>query len=597
VVRSAGRAEERESGAQVNLLTDVLLVTFLALTLAAALHWRRRRTAPAPYVTAAFGIITVVLLTGRLRPEDATGVWDTVALLNVVLLALFPWLLAAFAWSFEGRLPRWLRWASGVVVAIAAWGTTLVPFPDPGERDLVHELFLLVFIGSWGVLLVAAAVRLWTAGGRQQLVRARMRLMGGGMVALTLALFVAIGGGDTGDLETIQLISRSFLLLAAVLFIAGFAPPLPLRLWWRRRATHQFQRMQVALIGASTPREVGRAVVPLLADLLGSAVVLVGNDGQVLASSQLPDEQANALARRLSAGGTVDDDTLVVPVEGSWLLVRHNPYTPVFGQDEQELVEAFSLQLRLAMERSQLFEAHLAARTEAERASQELEAMLLGLSHDLRSPAIAISGFASLLSEVDDPESRAEMIGRIQASTTYLNELVDALLELSRIGRAQTDVEPVDLEEVAALVGQRLAANHPGVTVTVEGRLPVVRLNPARTEQLLDNLVGNAVKHGGREDLTVTLRAWPTADGVDVAVADDGRGVPEGDRELVFALFQRGTNAGGRGSGLGLGMVRRIAESAGGSVQLAPSEEGATFVVSLPADVVVDPRTPAPVPS
>jgi signal transduction histidine kinase len=576
------------------VLTDVLLVAFLVLTVAAGLHWRRRRTRPAPYVTAAFAIIVVVLLASRLVPDDPTGAWGLVGILNVVLLALFPWLLAAFAWSFQGPLPRWLRLAGGAVAAIAAWGIVLTPFPDPADRSLLDELFIMVFIGAWGVLLVAAAVRLWTAGGRQQLVRARMRLMASGMVALTVALFVAIGGGGAADGDAVQLLSRSLLLLAALLFIAGFAPPLPLRLWWRRRATHQFQRMQVALIGASTPREVGEAVVPLLADLLGSGVVLVGPDREVLAASQLPDEQANALARRSSAGGTIDDDTLVVPVNGSWLLIRSNPYTPVFGQDEQELVEAFSLQVRLAMERSELFEAHLAARTEAERSRQELEAMLLGLSHDLRSPAIAISGFATLLTDIDDPETRAEMIDRIQASTAYLNDLVDALLELSRIGRAQTHVEPVDLQEVAGLVGQRFGATHPDVTVWVDGALPVVRLNPARAEQLLDNLVGNAVKHGGRDDLTVTLRAHPTSDGVELWVVDDGRGVPASDRELVFALFQRGTNAGGRGSGLGLGMVRRIAEASGGSVRLAPSDQGATFVVTLPADVVVDPRMPEP---
>jgi signal transduction histidine kinase len=93
----------------------------------------------------------------------------------------------------------------------------------------------------------------------------------------------------------------------------------------------------------------------------------------------------------------------------------------------------------------------------------------------------------------------------------------------------------------------------------------------------------------------VRLRAWPTADGIDLEIADDGRGIPASDRELVFALFQRGTNAGGRGSGLGLGMVRRIAESVGGSVYLAPSEVGAAFVVSFPAAGVVDPRAAAPV--
>jgi signal transduction histidine kinase len=572
----------------VTVLTDVLLVAFLGLTAAAGWQFLRQRTPSAAYLTAAFAIIAFVLLAGRLRPDDAEGVWNVVGAVNVLLLATFPWLLAAFAWSFESQLPRWLRLALVAAVGIGVWGIALSPFPDPAERSLVEEIYVLVFIAAWGVLVIAAATRLWTAGGRQRLVRARMRLMAGGMAVLTVALFVSVGGSGGGD--AVVTVSRLLVLTSATLFVAGYAPPLPLRLWWRRRSTQQFQRMQVALIGAATPKEVGQAVVPTLADLLGSGVVLVGADRQVLAAAQLPDERAQALARRLSAGGTVDDDTLVVPVNESWLLIQSNPYTPVFGQDEQELVEAFSLQVRLALERSELFEAHLAARTEAERSSQELEAMLLGLSHDLRSPAIAISGFASLLGQTDDPDARAEMIERIQSSTAYLNDLVDALLELSRIGRAQADVEPVDLTAVAELVGQRVGANHPQVTVWVEGPLPVVLINPARAEQLLDNLVGNAVKHGGREDLTVTISSRPVPGGIELTVADDGRGIPPEDRDLVFALFQRGTSAGGRGSGLGLGMVRRIAEASGGSVRLADSDLGAAFVVELPTEVVVDPR-------
>jgi signal transduction histidine kinase len=572
----------------VTVLTDVLLVAFLGLTAAAGWQFFRQRTPSAAYLTVAFAIIAVVLLAGRLRPDDAEGVWNVVGAVNVLLLATFPWLLAAFAWSFEGRLPRWLRLALVAAVGIGVWGIALSPFPDPAERSLVEETYVLAFIAAWGVLVIAAATRLWTAGGRQHLVRARMRLMAGGMAVLTVALFVSVGGSGGGD--AVVTVSRLLVLTSATLFVAGYAPPLPLRLWWRRRSTQQFQRMQVALIGAATPKEVGKAVVPTLADLLGSGVVLVGADRQVLAAAQLPDERAQVLARRLSAGGTIDDDTLVVPVNESWLLIQSNPYTPVFGQDEQELVEAFSLQVRLALERSELFEAHLAARTEAERTSQELEAMLLGLSHDLRSPAIAISGFAALLGQTDDPDARAEMIERIRSSTAYLNDLVDALLELSRIGRAQADVEPVDLTAVAELVAQRVGANHPQVMVRIEGPLPVVLINPARAEQLLDNLVGNAVKHGGRDDLTVTISSRPIPSGIELTVADDGRGIPPEDRDVVFALFQRGTNAGGRGSGLGLGMVRRIAEASGGSVRLAGSEVGATFVVELPIEVVVDPR-------
>jgi hypothetical protein len=233
--------------------------------------------------------------------------------------------------------------------------------------------------------------------------------------------------------------------------------------------------------------------------------VLVGPDREVLASAQLEPERAAALARRLSTGGTLDDDTLVVPVESSWLLIRSNPYTPVFGQDEQQLVTGFSLQVRMALERAELFTANLAAQQAAERARDELETMLYGLSHDLRSPAVAIAGFAALLEEVDDEEVRREMLGRIQASTAYLNDLVDALLELSRIGRAQDEVAPVDLGEVARAVAHRFEVTHPSVTVAIADPLPVVLLNPGRAEQLLDNLVGNAVKHGGREDLTVAI--------------------------------------------------------------------------------------------
>jgi signal transduction histidine kinase len=574
----------------VTLLEDVLLIAFLGLTLSAGWHWYRHRSRPAILLTGAFGIIGFVLLAGRLdlAGTDRPGV--VVSITTVVLLAVFPWLLAAFAWSFEDRSPSWLPPAGILVAALAVWGALLSPFPAPADRSLTEQLYVVVFVLVWTLLSVAAAVRLWTVGGRQQLVRARMRLMASGMVLLTVALFVAAAGAGTEEADTVRLVSRLLILSSAALFVAGFAPPAPLRLWWRRRATRRFQHMQLALIGAATPHDVATAVVPMLADMLGSGVALLGADGQVLATVQIPEDEVVAIARRRSSDHPDDDPTIVVPVDSSLLMIRTSPYTPVFGQDERELVTAFSLQIRMALERAELFEENLQARAEAERASKELEAMLYGLSHDLRSPAIAISGFASLLAEMEDPQVRNEMIERIQASTDYLNDLVDALLELAKIGRTQEDAEPVELSHIAKQVGRRLEANHPSVTVAVEEPLPVVFLNPRRAEQLLDNLVGNAVKHGGREDLTVTISSRETLEGVELVVADDGRGVRPEDREVIFALFQRGVDAGGRGSGLGLGTVRRIVETMGGSVHLAPSEQGATFVVALPADIVVTPR-------
>jgi signal transduction histidine kinase len=576
----------------VTVLQDAGLVGFVALTIAAVLHLRRRRSRPASYLVVAFGIMAGVLVSGRLALSSLDGIGPTVSKVTVVALAAFPWLLAAFAWSFERRQPRWLRAAGVAVVGLGLFGATMSPLPEPADRSLVEELYVLVFIGVWGALLVAAAVRLWTAGGRQRLVRARMRLMAAGMLSMTVALFVAVGGSGSDDV-IVRGLAQLLVVASAALFVAGFAPPLPLRMWWRRRASEQFQQMQLALIAASTPAEVGQAVVPTLAELLGGAVVLVGPDRQVLASAQLEPERAAGLARRLASGGTLDDDTLSVPVDSSWLLIRSNPYTPVFGQDEQQLVRGFSLQVQMALERAELFTANLAAQREAERARDELETMLYGLSHDLRSPAVAIAGFASLLEEAEDEGFRHEMIERIQASTAYLNDLVDALLELSRIGRAQDEVAPVDLTTIARAVAQRSEVTHPAVTVAIDDPLPVVMLNPGRAEQLLDNLVGNAVKHGGREDLTVAISSRaPAADdgGIELVVADDGRGVREEDRERIFHLFSRGADAEGKGSGLGLGMVQRIAEINGGEVRLDPGTEGATFVVSFPSAVVVDPR-------
>jgi signal transduction histidine kinase len=111
---------------------------------------------------------------------------------------------------------------------------------------------------------------------------------------------------------------------------------------------------------------------------------------------------------------------------------------------------------------------------------------------------------------------------------------------------------------------------------------------------MIDNLVGNAVRHAGREDVTVTILCRVHDDGLTIEVADDGRGIDPEDRERIFGLFQRGRSTASKGSGVGLGMVRRIAQASGGTLTLADSERGAVFVIRLPGDVVVEPPTAAP---
>jgi signal transduction histidine kinase len=238
--------------------------------------------------------------------------------------------------------------------------------------------------------------------------------------------------------------------------------------------------------------------------------------------------------------------------------------------------------VHLALERARLFEAHRSAVRDAKEAKAEFETSVYGLAHDLKNPTIALAGLAELLPEARDQAEWDELITQIRRSAAWVYQLVEALLEISRVGRTLTETEPVDLGVVTGRVIERARQTAPAARVTVRGSLPRIEASPTRVEQLVDNLVTNAIRHGGRDDVTVTIGAEHDADEVRLTVGDDGAGIAEADRERIFELFQRGTHGFSRGSGIGLALVRRIAESYGGTVELADSETGAAFVVRLP---------------
>lgn len=178
------------------------------------------------------------------------------------------------------------------------------------------------------------------------------------------------------------------------------------------------------------------------------------------------------------------------------------------------------------------------------------------------------------------------MAAGISQSARYLDRLVDAITELPRIGRNDGQPEPVDLHEVAESAAERVQAAYPELRVEL-GELPVVMVDRLRIEQVFDNLIGNAAKHGGRSDLTVIVSAEDLVEGFRVVVADDGAGVGDDEREAVFTLFRRGSSAGGQGSGIGLGLVRRIVEAYGGRIRFAPTSAGARAELDLPASLLI----------
>jgi signal transduction histidine kinase len=199
-----------------------------------------------------------------------------------------------------------------------------------------------------------------------------------------------------------------------------------------------------------------------------------------------------------------------------------------------------------------------------------------------------VIGYLELLgaeaSEQFDEDSR-HYLERISISARYMDVLIRDLLELSRIGRTQTAVEPVALRDLIEDIAAELRRKHAAAEFAVDD-MPTVEINPVRARQLFTNLMENAVRHGGRNDIAVSVSCEPAAEGqVVVTVADDGVGVSQEYRERVFGIFERleGEVTAGTGTGIGLAMCRKIVEQMDGSIWIDPAPVGTTFKIALPA--------------
>ena len=211
-------------------------------------------------------------------------------------------------------------------------------------------------------------------------------------------------------------------------------------------------------------------------------------------------------------------------------------------------------------------------------------------SHELRSPLTSIKGFVELLSRSEELVRRdREFVDVILQSTDRLVDLVNDLLDVARLEAGKMEVHPrlFDLgetvREVVELMRPQIEDKAQRLDVRVPPGLPRALADPARSRQIVTNLISNAheyTEEGGR--LSVSLRR--EGDSLALAVSDTGRGMTEAELERVFDRFVRRPDGGG-GTGLGLNIVRSLVELQRGSieVQSAPGE-GSTFTVLLPAE-------------
>ncbi len=212
------------------------------------------------------------------------------------------------------------------------------------------------------------------------------------------------------------------------------------------------------------------------------------------------------------------------------------------------------------------------------------------VSHDLRSPLTAILGYVDLLDRVGPVnDQQREFIHRVQNSVQSITSLVNDLLELGRIEAGfdtQKEVVPLEgiihdtLETLGGLISDKKMNLHLNLPMDI----PQMRGNPIRLRQMLDNLIGNAIKYtpeGG--EITIDVEAQN--DQVILRISDTGPGIPPADQPHIFEKFYRASNVpkGVGGSGLGLSIVKSIVENHQGRIWVdSLLGQGSAFTVVLP---------------
>lgn len=482
-------------------------------------------------------------------------------------------------------------------------------------RDVRASRLIIVMLSvGFAALLAAAAATFWIQ--RQNEANAQL-------VAHTLAVEASLGGFASANerMET----ARRGLLLTRNLAFAGIVedtqkvasaranelaalvadnPAQQRRVGRMRELLESYSRHYRKTISLS-----GAARAGMLADFSNDPGVAFVRDMRAVVQSMLDEELRLLRAReaelratqRLFTAALISTGLLIVVVAGVTLwLVRRNLTDLRASREELRYLNEGLEQL-------------VDARTgELKRANAEIQRFAYIVSHDLRSPLVNVMGFTAELetarqsiagylakSDADgwdapDPNTRLaieedlpEAIGFIRTSTQKMDRLINAILNLSRQGRRTLAPEPLDLTSMVHGIAESLQhrIQEDGTAVSV-GELPTIVNDRVAVEQILSNLVENALKYlkPGRPGV-IDVRGRTAHGRTIVEVADNGRGIDPRDHDRIFDLFRRSGTQDQPGEGIGLAHARALAYRLGGTIEVSSAlDEGSTFRLSLPTE-------------
>ncbi len=263
---------------------------------------------------------------------------------------------------------------------------------------------------------------------------------------------------------------------------------------------------------------------------------------------------------------------------------RSLPWSPADLAAAQDLRQALiGIVLRRAEEMAEMV-------TELGRVNKELEAFSYTVSHDLRAPMRHIAGYVDLVLDAEGRKLDARSVrylGNVKDASAFAGQLVDALLDFSRMGRSALKRRRVDAQELVEELVREARQHEPKRSIEwdIRGPLPALWADPLLLQAAIRNMIGNAVKYTrGREPARITISpvTGPAGDGLEVA--DNGVGFQMKYVAKLFGVFQRLHQAEEfEGTGIGLASMKRIVERHGGAVWArGEPNQGAAFGFTLP---------------
>ena len=601
----------------LELIRIISQVLFIGLFMVVFRHALRERTRASANTALLFGSIAAVLVLSRLA--DWTGFDGHPAYSGIViaLLAVAPFAMVRLVDDFSDS-PRAVQvggLAGFLIVAILG----MVVF-GPMQRVVgIAAIVFFLTVGGYAAHAFASEARR-TRG----ITSRRMAAVAAGAVSFIAALVLAFSGVVVPSLaETTSFLAQIAALGAALAFFLGFAPPAWVRHAWREPDLRRFLERSIHLAGVTDERRALSELNAAAADAFGATGASIGladpergvlryvtPDGswnewpddafiagrafrsgrRIVARDAVTEDPAHAERYRASGAHAVIAAPIATEARRIGVLSVYAGRMSIFIEDDLWLVDLLADQSAVLLEARTLAE-HASALRAREEAARLKEEFLSAAAHDLRTPLTVVLGQAELLERrhqrAPDAPADARGLARIAREARRLSDLVTELLDAQRLeqGGAMMDLAPADLLDVVEVVRERYAEGEVDVHIDEPAIALVASIDRTRIEQVLDNLVENALKYtpqGAPPEIRVT-----TVDGeAQLAVVDHGIGIPEADRQRIFERFFRASNAQSitdTGLGLGLFICHRVIEQHGGRIWFEPTPGGGTtFTVALP---------------